>query len=182
VDQYLGEIRLCGFSFPPKGWAFCNGALLPIQQNAALFSLLGIQYGGNGVTNFALPDLRGRTPLHRDNQDYMQGAVGGVESVTLTSQQLPMHNHTFVASTTPATATNTGATKDHLLATSNLYNSTNPSISGPGILLYGVPGTLTPLSAETSDATGGNQAHENMQPSVVLNYIIALTGIFPSRG
>jgi len=182
VDQYLGEIRLCGFSFPPRGWALCNGALLSIQQNAPLFSLLGTQYGGNGTTNFALPDLRGRTPLHRDNQNYVQGEIGGAESVTLTPQQLPMHNHMFVASTTPATSVNTGTTTNHLLATSNLYNAANPGPPSPGTLLYGAPGTLTPLSGETCGPTGGAQPHENMQPSLVLNYIIALTGIYPSRG
>ncbi|MGN8088858.1 phage tail protein [Ralstonia sp. 22086] len=182
MDQYLGEIRLCAFPFPPKGWAMCNGALLPIQQNSALFSLLGIQYGGNGTTNFALPDLRGRTPLHRDNQTYLQGEVGGVETVTLTSQQLPMHIHSFVASTAPATASNAGTAQDHLLATSNLYNATNPSISGPGTLLYSAPGTLTAMSAEACGSAGSTQPHENMQPSLVLNYIISLTGIYPSRG
>ena len=136
----------------------------------------------DGTTNFALPDLRGRTPLHRDNQNYVQGEIGGAESVTLTPQQLPMHNHMFVASTTPATSVNTGTTTNHLLATSNLYNAANPGPPSPGTLLYGAPGTLTPLSGETCGPTGGAQPHENMQPSLVLNYIIALTGIYPSRG
>ncbi|HWV06836.1 hypothetical protein UB44_18365 [Burkholderiaceae bacterium 26] len=183
MDQYLGEIRLCGFPFPPKGWALCNGALLSIQTNTALFSLLGTQYGGNGTTNFALPDLRGRTPLHRDLQDYVQGEVGGAETVTLSTPQLPAHSHSFTASTTPATLPNTGITQNHLLATSNIYNATNPGPPSAGTLLYGAPGTLTPLSSEAcGSSSGGNQPHENMQPSLALNYIIALTGVYPSRG
>ena len=102
MDQYLGEIRLCAFSFPPKGWAACNGALLPITQNTALFSLLGTQYGGDGVRTFALPDLRGRTPLHRDTTSTIVGSVGGVETVTLDATQMPLHNHLFKASTNAA--------------------------------------------------------------------------------
>ncbi|WP_426400418.1 phage tail protein [Ralstonia sp. R-29] len=176
MDQYLGEIRLCAFSFPPKGWAFCNGALLAINQNAALFSLLSTQYGGDGIRTFALPDLRGRTPLHRDTTNTIVGSVGGVETVTLNAAQMPMHNHLFNASTDAATQVNVGATQNHVLATSTI---TTPS--GPGTALYAAPGTLTALSAETCADTGETQPHENMQPSLVLNYIIALTGIFPSR-
>ncbi len=181
MDQYLGEIRLCAFSYPPKGWAECNGALLPVAQNAALFSLLGTQYGGNGVSTFALPDLRGRTPLHRDYVNSNVGTVGGVETVTLLSAQLPVHNHLFNVSSSPATATNVGATQNHVLAASNLYSATDPSIGGPGTALYAAPGPLAELSGEACGSTGGAQAHQNMQPSLVLNYIIALTGVFPSR-
>lgn len=182
VDPYLGEIRLCAFPFPPKGWAMCNGALLAINTNTALFSLLGTRYGGNGTTTFGLPDLRGRTPLHRDLQTYVQGMPGGVEAVTLLAEQVPMHTHSFNASTTPATSANTGTTQKNVLATSNLYNGDNPKPPGSGTLLYGAAGTLAQLSAEACGSTGGNQAHENMQPSLVLNYIISLSGIFPSRG
>lgn len=160
----------------------CNGALLSIQTNTALFSLLGTQYGGNGTTNFALPDLRGRTPLHRDLQDYVQGEVGGAETVTLSTTQVPAHSHPFNASTTPATLPTTGITQNHLLATSNIYNPANPGPPSAGTPLYGAPGTLTPLSNEACGSSGGNQPHENMQPSLVLNYIIALTGVYPSRG
>lgn len=181
MDQYLGEIRLCAFSYPPKGWAACNGTLLPIAQNAALFSLLGTQYGGDGVRTFALPDLRGRTPLHRDYVNSIVGTVGGAETVKLVSSQLPVHSHLFNASSSPATSTNVGATLNHVLAASNLYSSTDPTISGPGTALYAVPGPLAALSGEACGSTGGGQPHENMQPSLVLNYIIALTGIFPSR-
>ncbi|WP_354687678.1 tail fiber protein [Cupriavidus necator] len=181
MDQYLGEIRLCAFAYAPKEWALCDGRLLPIAQNQALFSLLGTQYGGNGTTTFALPDLRGRTPLHRDPNDIVQGQSAGVESVTLTATQLPMHSHLFNVSSSPATALNVGVSQDRVLATSNLYNASNPSISGPGELLYGTPDSLTPLLDEACGNTGGGQPHDNMQPSLVLNYIISLVGIYPSR-
>lgn len=176
MDQYLGEIRLCAFPFPPKGWAACNGAQLSIAQNAALFSLLGTRYGGDGVRTFALPDLRGRTPLHRDTTSTIVGSIGGVETVTLNTTEMPTHNHLFNASTNAATELNAGATQNHVLATSTI---TTPS--GPGTALYAAPGSLTALSAETCATTGGSQPHENMQPSLVLNYIIAVTGIFPPR-
>ncbi|MGM3274835.1 phage tail protein [Ralstonia sp. 24A2] len=181
MDQFIGEIRLCAFSFPPRGWAFCSGALLPVQQNTALFSLLGTMYGGDGRVTFALPDLRGRTPLHRNLQSYVQGVQAGSETVTLNEQQLPAHNHQFVVSTAPATSVNVSSTTNHLLAASNLYNATDPNIKGPGTVLYGTPGTLTAMSGEACGSTGGSQSHENMQPSLVLNYIISLTGIYPSR-
>ncbi len=181
VDQFLGEIRLCAFSFPPRGWALCSGALLPVQQNTALFSLLGTMYGGDGIRTFALPDLRGRTPLHRDLQSYVQGEEAGSETVTLNGQQLPVHNHQFVVSASSATSVNVSSTQDHLLAASNLYSATDPNIKGPGTVLYGTPGTLTAMSGEACGSIGGSQSHENMQPSLVLNYIIALTGIYPSR-
>lgn len=182
MDQYLGEIRLCAFAFAPKGWALCDGALLPIAQNQALFSLLGTQYGGNGTTNFALPDLRGRTPLHRDPDGIAQGQMAGVEAVTLTTAQVPAHTHPFNVSSSPATALNVGISQDRMLAASNLYNPNDPSISGPGELLYGTPDSLTPWLDEACGSTGGGQPHDNMQPSLVLNYIISLAGIYPSRG
>jgi len=181
VEQFLGEIRLCAFSFPPRGWAFCSGALLPVQQNTPLFALLGTMYGGDGRVTFALPDLRGRTPLHRDLQNYVQGMAAGTETVTLNEQQLPAHTHAFGASTTPAKLPNAGTTLNHVLATSNIYNAESPQPPSAGTLLYGTPGELTPLSSEFCGSTGGSLPHENMQPSLVLNYIIALTGIYPSR-
>nr|CCA80759.1 conserved hypothetical protein (Receptor-binding domain of short tail fibre protein gp12) [blood disease bacterium R229] len=128
-----------------------------------------------------MPDLRGRTPLHRDYTQSVVGTVGGAETVTLLSSQLPAHNHLFNVSSSPATSTNVGATQNHVLAASNLYSATDPSVSGPGTDLYAAPGPLTALSGEACGSTGGGQPHENMQPSLVLNYIIALTGIFPSR-
>lgn len=180
MDQYLGEIRLCAFPFPPKGWALCNGALLPIVQNQPLFSLLGTQYGGDGVRTFALPDLRGRAAVHRDAAAITQGQTGGNESVTLTPSQLPVHSHAFAASTSPATAVNVGTGQDHYLATSNLYSPDNP-VSGTPRPLYGTPGSNAPLMADACGPTGSNQPHENMQPSLVTNYIIAVTGNYPSR-
>lgn len=180
VDPYLGEIRLCAFSFPPKGWALCNGALLPIAQNQALFSLLGTQYGGNGSTNFALPDLRGRAIVHRDATTITQGQTGGSESVTLPLAQLPAHSHTFNASTTPATSLNVGSAGDRYLAASNLYNPDNPP-SGTPQPMYGTADSPAQLMADACGNTGGNLPHENMQPSLVANYIISLTGIYPSR-
>jgi microcystin-dependent protein len=181
MDPYLGEIRLCAFSFPPKGWAFCNGALMGIAQNQALFSLLGTQYGGDGRTTFALPDLRGRTPVHRDGVNNVQGALGGMETVTLAATQMPLHTHSFNASSSPATSINVGTTENHLLAASNLHSPSNPSVSGPGKNLYADANNLTALSNEACGTTGNGQPHENMQPSLVMNYIISLVGIYPSR-
>jgi microcystin-dependent protein len=171
VDQYLGEIRLCAFPYAPKGWALCNGALLSIQQNQALFALLGIQYGGNGTTVFQLPDLRGRTPVHRSlDGQYVQGQPGGVETVTLTTATIPAHNHLFKATTTAATLAIPGTASNSYLAQpgASLFAPVNAS-------------SIVPMDAAASDATGGSTPHDNMQPSLVMNYIIALTGIFPSR-
>lgn len=138
-------------------------------------------YGGDGRVTFALPDLRGRTPLHRDLQDYAQGTTAGTETVTLNEQQLPAHTHAFGASTTPAKLPNVGTTANHVLAKSNIYNAEAPQPPSDGTRLYGAPGELAPLSSEACGSTGGSEPHDNMQPSLVLNYIIALTGIYPSR-
>lgn len=181
MDQYLGEIRLCAFDYAPGGWALCDGTLLSIAQNQALFSLLGTQYGGDGVSTFALPDLRGRTPLHRNLAGIVQGLVGGLETVKLTSQQLPAHSHPCNVSSSPATALNVGVSQDRVLAASNLYNANDPSISGPGAALYGTADSPTPLLDEACGSSGDGQPHDNMQPSLVLNYIISITGIYPSR-
>ena len=105
MDPFLGEIRICAFPFAPTGWAFCNGALLPLAQNQALFALLGVQYGGDGSKNFGLPDLRGRTAVHRDNNLFIQGKTGGAETVQLNATTLPQHSHSFIVSSSPA---NTG--------------------------------------------------------------------------
>ena len=165
TEIYLGQILPAAFAFAPKGFAQCNGQLLPIAQNQALFSLLGTQYGGNGTTNFALPDLRGRTPIGFSNT-YPIGAVGGTETVTLTTQQLPTHTHELTGT---AASNNTRNPNNALLGTStaNLYAPTN----GPQVTL--VDGSVT--------AAGGTQPHENMQPYSVINFCISLAGIFPSR-
>ena len=183
MDQYLGEIRLCAFQFAPKGWAFCNGALLPIMQNQALFALFGTQFGGDGKITFGLPDLRGRAAIHRNLPATQVGSTGGVETVSITDATMPAHTHNFVVSSAPATASNVGTTADHLLAQSNLYNAADPSVHGMGRSIYGTAtaATLTPMANATCDVTGTGAAHENMQPSLVGNYIVALTGTFPMR-
>ncbi|GGO39224.1 phage tail protein [Deinococcus humi] len=162
-DQFLSEIRLMSFYYPPQGWALCNGQLLPINQNQALFALLGTMYGGNGQTNFALPDLRGRVPVHTGS-GYTLGQQMGSPNVTLSMQQLPQHTHMLQASSDAAgtQADPSGA----LLA---------PVNGG-----YGTGGALTTLEPGTITSVGGSQAHDNMQPYLTLSYCIALVGVFPS--
>jgi len=155
-----------GFAFAPKGFALCNGQTLPIAQNQALFALLGVQYGGNGSTTFMLPDLRGRTPIGYGNE-YPIGTVGGVESVTLTTQTIPAHIHLGNGTTTAATVRNPANALYGAVAGEALYGSA----SGAQVALYS--GTLS--------NTGSNQPHSNMQPCNAVNFCIALTGIFPSR-
>jgi microcystin-dependent protein len=164
AEPYLGEIRAVSFAFAPKGWALCNGQTLPINQNQALFSLLGTTYGGNGTTTFNLPDLRGRTPVHVSGTVTL-GQPGGVEGVTLNNAQSP---HTHVVS-----------------AQSGGGNSNTPGGNLPGastspIQAYG-SAPDTPMNGGIVGLAGGGQAHSNLQPLLVVNYIIALSGIFPSR-
>lgn len=178
-DFFIGQVMMTGFNFAPKFWAQCNGQLLPINQNQALFSLLGTQFGGNGTTNFALPDLRGRSPVgYASSVDpawqppgVQMGQAGGVENVTLQSSNLPAHTHTMAAS---SAAGDNRLPANRLLATStssataaNLYASSN------GALV-----TMNPQSVATA---GGNQPHPNLQPYTAINFCIALSGIFPSR-
>jgi microcystin-dependent protein len=167
MEPYLGEIRLFPWSWAPRGWMLCNGAILSIQQNTALFSLLGTMYGGNGSTTFALPDLQGRASIHRGT-GYVQGETDGEEQVTLTLATMPAHQHGFVG---------TSATADKKIPTSNTL-ATDTSATAD----YYAPDT-TPLtiSPQTIAPTGGSQPHANMQPFLVLNYCIAANGIFPSR-
>jgi microcystin-dependent protein len=160
---FLGEIKIVPFNFAPKGWTFCNGSLLPINQNQALFALLGTTYGGNGITTFALPNLQGATPVHIGN-GIVQGQTGGETSHTLTTAELASHTHTAVA--TPDAASSP-------LPAGNVWAQTGVPAYGPA------PNTsMTPPSIAT---VGGNQPHENTSPYLVLNFIIALQGIFPSR-
>lgn len=166
AEPFLGEIRIMSFVFPPKGWALCNGQLLPINQNQALFSLLGTTYGGNGQTNFALPDLRGKVPLHMGSS-FTLGQTGGQQAHTLVLNELPTHLHFVNASATDA---NTPLVPNDLLArttASSLYKST--------------PTNLVTLNPATVSNVGGSQAHLNMQPYLTLSFCIALQGIFPSR-
>lgn len=177
-EFYIGQIMMTGFGFAQRGFAFCNGQLLPISQNAALFSLLGTQYGGNGTSNFQLPNIQGRTPVGGGPSldsgwqptPYPIGDMEGVESVSLTGQQLPMHSHLVGATTSNG---NTKVATNALLGTSN--TSTIP------VFVAGGTNTV-PLYPGTIGMTGGSGAHSNMQPYRVINFNIALTGIFPSRG
>ena len=168
-DPFLSEIRIVSFNFPPKSWALCNGQLLPINQNQALFALLGTTYGGNGQTTFALPNLRGRVPIHMGN-GHTLGEAAGSTSVTLNIQQLPTHIHTA------------NATSDaHTTNPENYQPLPNDALFGVVNGLYTGPANLTPLLPATLSNTGGSQPHNNMMPYLVLNFIIALQGIFPSR-
>ena len=162
-EPFLSEIKIVSFNFPPKGWAECNGQLLPINQNQPLFALLGTTYGGNGQTNFALPNLRGQVPIHM-GAGHTLGEAAGSPAVTVTQQQMPQHLHFAQASTTSG---DTAFSANHVLSKAlNLY--------GPAINLT----TLLPASVTN---VGGSQAHNNMMPYLVLNFIIALQGIFPSQ-
>jgi microcystin-dependent protein len=163
AEPFLSEIRLMSFSFAPKAWAQCNGQLLPINQNQALFSLLGTTYGGDGRTNFALPDLRGRVPIHVGS-GHTLGERAGEQAHTLGAAELPAHAHALRASSS------TGNTP---VPTGNVP-AANPSA------LYRPPGSGTPTNAETVTNVGGGQAHQNMQPFLTINFCIALQGIFPS--
>jgi microcystin-dependent protein len=162
-EPFLSEIKIVSFNFPPKGWALCNGQLLPINQNQALFALLGTTYGGNGQTNFALPNLRGRTPISFGNGHDL-GEAAGSTSVTVNIQQLPTHTHAAMAS---ATNGNVPIVPNSVLASANN--------------LWTSPSGLTTLVPATVTSVGGSQPHNNMMPYLVLNFIIALQGIFPSR-
>jgi microcystin-dependent protein len=163
-EPFLSEIKVVSFNFPPKGWALCNGQLLPINQNQALFALLGTTYGGNGQTNFSLPDFRGRVPMH-EGSGHILGEKGGQTAHTLTISELPAHNHLVNATNANGVAIVPGNTTV-LGALNNAYKAQSS------------PTTLNPA---TIGNVGGSQAHNNMQPYTVLNFIIALQGIFPSQ-
>jgi microcystin-dependent protein len=172
ATPYLSEIRAFGFAFAPRGWALCNGQLLPISQNQALFALLGTQYGGDGRTTFALPDLRGRVAISPGN-GLAQGQAAGSESVALTAGQLPAHSHTINAAANGAgNATNIPG------PTVVLGSGSSSQVGNLPVSIYGsgAPVNLAPLGT-----AGGNTPHENRMPSLVMNYCIALEGIFPSR-
>jgi microcystin-dependent protein len=163
AEPFLSEIRLMSFGFAPKGWALCDGQLLPINQNQALFSLLGTTFGGNGMTNFALPDLRGRTPIHVGG-GHTLGERGGEQAHTLSISEIPTHIHNLVASSA---------------ATSGNANPTGRFLGG-GNNVYHAPTNLTSLTPGSVTNVGGSQAHLNMQPFLTLSFCIALQGIFPS--
>lgn len=166
AEPFLSEIRIMSFGFPPKGWALCNGQLLPINQNQGLFSLLGTTYGGDGRVNFGLPDLRGRVPIHMGN-GHTLGERGGEQAHTLTISEIPTHVH--VANATTAAGTSTTPSTTSMLGTSTVQS------------LYGPATNLQAMAPNSLANTGGSQAHLNMQPFLVLNFSIALQGIFPSQ-
>jgi microcystin-dependent protein len=165
----MSEIKVVSFNYAPRGWALCNGQLLPINQNQALFSLLGTTYGGNGQNNFALPNLRGQVPIHMGN-GHTLGEKAGSTSVTVNIQQLPTHLHQFNVSATQALG-NGGNVPD---STKTLA----PSIASN---IYGGPQNLVLMDPTSITNVGGSQPHTNMMPYLVLNFIIALSGIFPSQ-
>jgi microcystin-dependent protein len=180
MENYLGEIRAFSFGQAPRGWIPCSGQLLPIAQNQALFALLGIYYGGNGTTNFQLPNLNGRTIIgtgtSKSGTNYPIGLQGGAETVTLTINELPLHNHlvrTNNAYDLGSPSTNFLGNPD-IKGTSPVSNKANVNLYSPN------PGPLTQMGPCIS-SVGGNQAHENRQPYLVINYCIATRGIFPSR-
>ena len=164
-EPYIGEIRMFAGNFAPAGWAFCDGSLQAISENEALFALIGTTYGGDGQTTFALPDLRGRLPVHQGG-GFTLAQAGGVETVTLTSAQVPAHSHPFLASTDP------GAQRD---PTGNVL----ATIVGGSAYVQMAP--TTPLAPQSISSTGGSQPHENMQPYLCVSFIISLFGVFPSQ-
>jgi microcystin-dependent protein len=170
-EPFLSEIRIMSFGFAPKGWAQCNGQFLPINQNQALFSLLGTVYGGNGQTTFALPDLRGCVPLH-EGGGHTLGEKAGAQAVTVNMSEMPMHNHDFSQNT----AVVSGSANATAAAPTNNYwaNNGSTAYSSGGVSL----GAMAPSAVST---VGGSQAHLNMQPFLALNFCIALQGIFPSQ-
>lgn len=168
-EPFLAEIRIFGFTFPPRGWAMCDGQLLPINQYQSLYSLLGTTYGGDGRTSFGLPDLRGRAPIHEGQgaglSNRQLGVRSGVENAVLTAAQMPSHGHVLKGTSDPASSTSPGATV-------------------PATTREDVYGSAESLVAQRSDAVqsaGSGQGHPNMQPYLVLNFCIALQGLFPSR-
>ena len=163
-EPFLAEIRMVGFNFAPRNWAFCDGQILPINQNQSLYSLLGTTYGGDGRTSFALPDLRGCTPIHFDSS-HQQGQKDGEETHTLTIDEMPQHKHKVEGSTNQATS-NSPTNNVLGVTTSNVYNT---------------PVSPVAMSSSIIGNTGGGQAHENMQPYLAINFCIALRGLFPSR-
>jgi microcystin-dependent protein len=166
AEPFLSEIRIMSFDFAPKGWALCNGQLMPINQNQALFSLLGTTFGGDGRVNFALPDLRGRTPIHVGSKHTL-GERGGEQAHTLSIAELPTHTHVLNGS-----SANAGSFSP--------VNPANPVYAKSNQVLYAPPTSLVAMNPACVANTGGSQAHLNMQPFLTLSFCIALQGIFPS--
>ncbi len=180
AEAFLGEIRMVGFNFAPVGWALCNGQTLAISQNTALFSLLGTQFGGNGVSTFNLPDLRSRVPVHQGAglglSTYVMGEATGTENVTLLATQMPLHNHTVGVSN--AAGSLTDPTNNILAQCNTATGHQPPNTNVPNFVNTAATGTLAPA---TISYAGSSQPHQNIQPVLCVNFIIALQGIFPSR-
>lgn len=170
AQPYIGEIRLFAGNFNPNGWALCDGQLIPISENDALFTLIGTTYGGDGEETFALPNLQSRVPIHQGTgaglSGRTMGEAAGVESVTLTIQQIPAHTHPLLVSTDTATSNNAGGA---VIGTGNTVSIWRPQIAPPGV----------PMNAQSISPVGGSQPHDNMHPYLVINFIISLFGIFP---
>jgi microcystin-dependent protein len=164
AQPYVGEIRMFAGNFAPAGWMFCEGQLLPISENEVLFNLIGTTYGGDGQSTFALPDLRGRLPVHQGN-GYILAQTGGAETVTLTTNQIPVHTHAFLASTVTGTQIAAAGEVIASLQTVKVYRS------GPGAV---------PMATGSVTVQGGSQPHTNFQPYLCVDFIISLFGIFPS--
>ena len=167
AQPYVGEIRMFAGNFAPAGWMFCEGQLLPISENETLFNLIGTTYGGDGQSTFALPDLRGRIPIHMGG-GFTLAETGGVETVTLTVGQIPAHSHPALGSSNPGTGT---APAGNVLC--NLTGATNAG--------YGTDNPQTNLSPQSLSSVGGSQPHNNFQPYLCIDFIISLFGIFPSQ-
>ena len=170
MEPFIGEIKMVGFGFAPRGYAQCNGQIMSISQNTALFSLLGTTYGGNGQTTFGLPDLRSRIPIHVGQgsglSNYDLGQASGTETVTLTANQLPPHNHTVNASTA---------------ATTKNPTNTVPGVTGAGSSYAETPTPGTTMNAGMVTGGGSGQPHNNCQPYLCVNFVIAIEGVYPSR-
>lgn len=166
-ESYIGEVRMFGGNFAPRGWALCEGQLLPISEYEALFSLLGTTYGGDGQTTFGLPDLRGRIPVHPNNTTIGAGGKGGSETVTLMTSQLPSHTHSVNAKSTDG----------------DLEAPTNATWAASGLAYYsdGTSGAPVPMNTQAVSSVGGNQSHNNMMPSLTISFIISLYGVYPPR-
>src|SRR5216684_2789681 len=164
-QPYVGEIRIFGGNFAPAGWMFCDGQLLPISENETLFNLIGTTYGGDGQSTFALPDLRGRAPMHMGGGNVL-ATPGGVETVTLTTSQIPVHNHALLAAG----------------ANGNAQHPSNTTLGDGtgGLTQYHAGPGASPMNTQSLSQIGGSQPHDNMQPYLVLDFIISLFGVFPS--
>ena len=179
-SPFVAEITMFGFNFAPKGWAFCQGQLLPISQNTALFSLLGTTYGGDGKSTFALPNLSDQTAIGMGQSttgtQYFEGEASGTSTVTLLQTELPLHNHTFMASTNPGTTATAANNQLGVGSTGNKQNSWNANIYSPNPAQ-----ATTGLSPQALSIAGSSLPHNNMQPYLTLNFCIAMQGVFPPR-